>query len=245
MNFYRMNPNSVYFDSEIKLKPLEYERVHLADNVYYWNIYDPFFDDGLEKFKTFVSSNSIWRMNNEPELEDSNPFATIHLPTFATDKIFNLLREFCHKELNISYHLIGEDWGNLYWKNECRPIKRYRLPHMDYVGGIASNLWMTDNTNSGTILYHYTGKTYGVSYDFQVDESHPLYSEWHKFGPRDRDSSWKNFTDEEAEYWGFKPLGLVPSKYNCMTCYLPNVSHAPFIGDDIEFRWSHTFCAFY
>lgn len=247
MNFYRMNPSSVYYNEKVKVSNLEYEKIKLDKNICYWNIYDPFIDDGIDQFKKFVSSNPIWRMNNEPELEDTNPFATIHLPTFATDTIFNLLRDFCKKELNIMIPLNVNDWGNLYFKDECRPIKRWRLPHMDYVGGIASNLWLTDHEKnlSGTKLYHYTGKTYGVAYDFQVDKEHRLYNQWNSYGARDRDDYWTNFSDDEAEYWGFIPVGVAPSKYNCMTCYLPNVSHAPLIDEKIDFRWSHTFSVFY
>lgn len=242
-----MNPSSVYFDDVIKLKPLEYEEIKLTKKISYWNINDPFFNDGFEKFREFISCNPIWRMNNEDELEDTNPFSTIHLPTFSTNQIFNLLTLFVRKNLNINYQLNYNDWGNLYFKDKCRPIKKWRLPHMDYVGGIVANLWLTDHLSkdSGTILYEYTGKTHGIFYDFQIDESHKLYKEWHNFGNRDRQNFWSNFSTDEALYWGFNPVGLVPSKYNCMTCYLPNISHTPFISNHIDFRWSHTFCAYY
>lgn len=244
MKFNRLNPSSVYFDTEILVKEkIEKEYFELEKGIGYWVTECPFVDGSFEKFKTFVNSNPIWRMNNEPEFEDTNPFATIHLATFATDKINKLISNIYGPP---PYRTGFNDWGNLYWKDECRPIKRWRLPHRDYGSGLVANLWFTDHTETetGTRIFKYKGKEYGVNYDFHVDSEHPLYNEWHSMGAREREERFTNFSDEEALYWGFEPLGMAPTKYSCMTMYHPNISHTPYIEDSVDFRWSHTFATF-
>jgi len=183
-DFRKMSISSVYFNDEIKIKSiknLEYEYIKLDKNVGYWITDCPFVDGSFIKYMEFVKSNPIWRMNNEYDLEDTNPFATIHLPDFSTRPLFNLLYQFYSSTIGYNKDVSVNDWGNIYFKEHSRPIKRWRLPHMDYVSGLVANLWFTnhDINSTGTNLYFYKGVTHGINYDFQVNESHPLYKEWH------------------------------------------------------------------
>lgn len=249
---FTMEISSVYFDEIIKtVDKIDAEYVSLEKNIGYWITSPIFLDDCFEKYLKYIQSQPIWRMNNEEIFEGTNPFATIHLPDFSTGKILKLVSDFYVLSGGRDKNIGVTDWGNLYFKDHSKPINRWRLPHMDYNSGLAANLWLSEHTEveTGTKLYFYTGKTYqnnwlGRNYDFQMDSNHRLYNEWHSMGPRDRKSRWINFTDEEALYWGFEPVGMAPTKYKCMTMYDPSVSHTPFIHETVEFRWSHTFCCF-
>jgi len=249
MIFLKLDPSSVDFPKLIKTNKLEYEEVKVTDGISYFNVYNIFEGDGFDRFQNFVQSNPIWRMNNEPDLTDMNPFSTIHLPTWATEELFAMVSElYLRTATHLPRHTINNnDWGNIYFKEECRPIKKWRLPHIDYVRGLAANMWFTDHApgDSGTVLWKYVGgEIQNGVFEYQGNPEHPLYDEWHAMGPTDRETHFTNFTEEEGRYWGFESIGFVPSKYKCMTCYPADVPHTPYIDDEITLRWSHTFCAF-
>jgi len=253
MIFLRTDPSSVDFPKLIKTNKLQYEEVKVTDDISYYEVYEIFESDGFDRFQNFVQTNPIWRMNNEPDLPDMNPFSTIHLPTWATKELFSMISELYVKTAKHipSYRtdnfITNNDWGNIYFKEECRPIRKWRLPHIDYVSGLAGNMWFTDHTpgSSGTVLWKYVGgETQNGVFEYQGNPEHPRYAEWHAMDPLGRDTHWTNFTEEEGRYWGFESIGFVPSKYRCMTCYPTNVPHTPYIDNKIDLRWSHTFCAF-
>lgn len=248
-NFNQLYPNMVNFDNIIKVKPLkdlEYEYVSLDKNVGYWITESPFYDDGFDLFRSFVSQNPIWKSNTESELDDPNPMATIHLPQWSVKYLIDLVKDFYCSNIARRSSFIEEkyeEWGNIYDASIVKPLDCWRLPHIDCQAGLISNLWFTNHTKeeTGTILYHYTGKFYGNYYDFHVDVNHPRHQEWKEYDKFKRSYGWKNLSDDELEKWGFIKLGMAPTYEGGMTMYQANTPHSVYISDTCKFRWSHCF----
>ena len=247
--FKNLYPNMVEFDNLIKVRSvddLEYEYVALDKRVGYWITESPFYDNGFSMFKHFVHQNPVWKSNNEDGLEDPNPMATIHLPPWSAKKLIHLVKDFYCKNLNLSDSFIEEkheEWGNIYDSSIVRPLDCWRLPHIDYQAGMIGNLWFTEHSKeeTGTVLYHYTGKFYGNYYDFHVDTDHPLHDEWNEWDKYQRTDGWRNLSDDELEKWGFIKLGIAPTNYGGMTLYKSNTPHSVYISESCKFRWSHSF----
>lgn len=241
-------PDANNFNRVIKVKKLDdwnTQFVPLEKNIGYWIAEQPFYDDGFELFKNVVSSFPIQKDNSHPDNFDPNPFDTIHLPDWATMNVCFLLRDFYFKHITDKvYDPQIHEWGNLYFKDRSRPIKCWRMPHIDYVHGIVANLWFTDHdlTDSSTKLYYYTGKMRNDIYDFQVDQDHPMHKEWRALSEfPTRLDSWYNPPEDEMRRWGFELVGETPTKAGTMTMYQSNISHNPFISENVDFRWSHAF----
>ena len=248
MKFNVCYPDANEFDHVIKIKSLEewnVEYVPLDKDIGYWVADNPFQNNGFEIYKKLIGTFPIQKKNNNLECVDPNPFATIHVPTWASKPIIKLIESFYVKHVN---NFVSEaqfnEWGNVY-QRDARPIDKFRIPHIDYESGIVGNLWFTDHPkdSSGTKLYRYKGKIIGLYYDFQIDSDHPLYRE--NLNRSNRLESWKNFSTEEASYWGFEEVGMAPSIYSKITMYSANVCHAPYVAEHIDFRWSHTFAFFH
>lgn len=249
-DFKILHPNIVNFKKLIKLKLLhewEYEYVHIENGYGYWIAESPFHDDGFELYKNFVLQNPVWKLNNEEDLEDPNPMATIHLPPWSWKDITHLLKLFYCQHIsdgNVDFiNETFEEWGNIYDKSIVAPHDCWRLPHIDYQAGIIANLWFTSHTKeeTGTVLYKYLGKFYGNYYDFHVDVGHPLHKEWNEMNSMKRTKGWQNLSDNELEKWGFIKLAVVPTHVGGMTLYKANIPHSVYIGDTCNFRWSHSF----
>jgi len=249
-DFTILKPSMVRFNDLIKIKSLddwEYEYVSLDKGIGYWIADSPFYGDGFDLYKKFVSQCPIWKLNNEDSLEDPNPMATIHLPPWAAKNIIDLLKDFyCSSLRKGDKSFIDEkheEWGNIYDSSIVRPHDCWRLPHIDYQSGIIGNLWFTAHSKkeTGTILYKYLGKFYGNYYDFHVDDSHPLHKEWKEMDKMKRTEGWNNLSDDELEKWGFVKLGMAPTYQGKMTIYEANVPHSVYIEDTCKFRWSHSF----
>lgn len=247
MNFTFCDPDANTFDKTIKIKSLEewnVKYVPLTKKTGYWVGDNPFELNGFEKYKNLISNFPVVKNNNIEDCIDPNPFDTIHLPEWMTKSVLRLL--ISYYTTNIEKFTINEnvhEWGNLYWANRSKPIEAFRIPHVDYPHGIVGNLWLTDHPfgSTGTNLYEYTGTIHGLYYDFQVDPNHPLFERFKTLSTINRLSSWKNFSDDEAEEFGFIKVGTAPSEYSKITMYKAGVPHCPFIDDSIDFRWSHTF----
>lgn len=248
-DFKIFNPNYLDFPKEIRVKHIDdwkYEYFKLTDNIGYWLAESPFYDDGFEKFKSFVSQCPICHLNNEEMCDDSNPFSTIHLPHWSYSAIIDLLKQFYDREIygNSYIHNPSQsEWGNIFDSSISKPLKWSAFPHLDYAYGIVGNMWFTNHNleDTGTALYEYSGKIYNIHYDFMVDKSHPLYEDWQKIYNNERSSNWLTISQNELEKWGFKRVGIVPTKYNGMSLYKSNVPHNPYITERCKFRWSHTF----
>lgn len=257
MKFSTCYPDANSFKHLIKIKSLDdwkTEYVPLSDTAGYWIADNPFYGDGFELFKNLVGTFPLVSSNNDEYCEDPNPFGTIHIPKWAEKALGELVKQFYLSNINGFVTQSGtSEWGNVY-REDAKPLQRYQLPHIDYQHGMIGNLWFTEHTagTTGTNLYEYTGKMVfgndgekdGYFYDFQVDKTHPLYNEYYKMPRHYRLSQWVNFTDKEAEHWGFKKLGMAPCVYGKMTLYRANIPHCPYIEDSVKFRWSHAF-AFY
>ena len=240
-DFVLWDPSSVYFDEIIKVKSIEDWNYEKRDN--YWIAESPFYDDGFEKYKKFVSQSPVWRTNSEKSFIETNPFATIHLPSWATHNLCKLLKDFYSVELGIKYRNYHyEDWGNIFDRNYCKPIKRWSIPHIDWPLGIVGNLWFDSGINSGTKLYRYKRSMDGVRFEFHFNENLPQHKKWIKYKPDDRADEWFNF--EDCDYWEFEEIDIAPAKTGTMTLYKSNISHMAFIPPETNFRWSHTFCFF-
>jgi hypothetical protein len=247
MDFKFCNPDANSFDKEILIKSLEewnVEYVELSSQTGYWIADTPFKNDGFEKYRNLISAFPIVKNNNTETCKDPNPFDTIHLPEWMTRNILQLIIEFY--TTYVEKYTVGKnvhEWGNLYWANRSKPIEAFRIPHIDYPHGIVGNLWLSEHSagTTGTNLYEYTGKIYGLYYDFQVDDTHPLFKRFKELSTTSRLHTWKNFNDEEANEFGFKKVGVAPSIYSKMTMYKAGTPHCPYIDPSIDFRWSHTF----
>lgn len=240
----------VNFKDLIKIKSLkdwECEYTELEKGYGYWIADSPFYDNGFELYRDFVSQLPIWKLNNESKLEDPNPMATIHLPPWSSEDVIKLLKQFyCFHVTKESDNFIEaryEEWGNIYDASIVRPHDCWRLPHIDYQAGIIGNLWFTSHRKeeTGTVLYKYLGKFYGNYYDFHVDSEHPLHKEWVELDKMRRSPGWKNLTDDELEKWGFIKLDIIPTQEGKMTIYKANIPHSVYVEDSCKFRWSHSF----
>ena len=247
MNFNFCTPDANSFDKEMLLKTFDnwnVEYVELTEKTGYWIADNPFEDNCFETYRKLIGNFPVVKNNNAGTSLDPNPFDTIHLPEWLTKCVIELIIKYYYT--NIEQYTTNEtvhEWGNLYWQNKSKPIEAFRIPHIDYPYGIVGNLWLSDHPNgtSGTNLYEYTGNVYGLFYDFQVDDTHPLHSKYKSLSTTKRLSRWKNFSDEEAEEFGFKKLAMVPGEYSKITMYKSGVPHCPYIDPSIDFRWSHTF----
>lgn len=241
-------PDANTFDQVIKLKSLDdwnVEYVPLAHDIGYWIAEDPFLDNGFELFKELISTFPIQKDNNHPDNFDPNPFDTIHVPEWVSKNMCMLVRDFYHKHVTTEvYDPQIHEWGNVYFKERSKPISCWRIPHMDYVHGLVANMWFTDHLpeDSATKLYKYHGKVYNDVYDFQLDENHPMFSEWRAMSefPKRLDA-WYNPPEEELRRWGFELVGETPTRAGTVTMYQANVCHNPFVSGNINFRWSHAF----
>jgi hypothetical protein len=83
---------------------------------------------------------------------------------------------------------------------------------------------------------------YNELYDFQLDTDHPLRKEWEAMAtvPK-RLPAWYNIPEEELRRWGFECVGSAPCTEKTMTMYRANICHNPFISENVNFRWSHSF----
>ena len=221
------------------------EEHKLDYGISYWTAENPFLEDGFFKFRDVVESFPICADTNYDHCKHGNPFATIHLPEWVVIDLTLLIKNY----FDVSEPCNLGEWGNLYFKEECRPWDYFRLPHCDGTNGIVGNLWLTDHEpeDRGTIIYKYHGKqsvfpSGEVFFDYQVDANHPLYEECrHLSLNKKRLDRWWNLTEDEEKYWGFERLAIIPARAGEMTLYRPNTPHAPFISDKVDFSWSHTF----
>jgi len=247
MNFITCYPDANSFKDVIRIKSLEdwhVEYVPLSENAGYWIADNPFYDDGFELYRNLINAFPVVATNNDEASKESNPFATLHIPNWMGEPVAILMRDYYLKYINgYGKNSKINEWGNLY-RNDARPIKAHQIPHIDYEAGIVGNLWLSHHEpgTTGTNIYEYSGKSIELFYDFQVDEKHPLHAEY--MANYYRLDKWENFTDEEAEHWGFKKLGMAPCIEGKMTMYRSNQPHCPWISESVKFRWSHAY-AFY
>lgn len=243
-------PDANHFNEVIKLKTLDnWQRnyIELDYGIGYWEAEHPFeTDEMFDLFQNLIASFPIQKDNNHPSNFDPNPFDTIHVPEWISKDICFLLRDLHLKTFNGADIIDPQihEWGNVYFKEKARPIKCWRIPHIDYVHGIVGNLWFTDHdvSTSSTKLYKYHGIMSNELYDFQIDTRHPLHEEWKsKSEIPHRADSWFNLSDSELARWGFELLGSIPTKERTMTVYPSGVCHNPHITSDVDFRWSHAF----
>jgi hypothetical protein len=247
-NFKICYPDANTFNKVIKIKPIadwNAEYIKLDREIGYWITDDPFIGDGFEIFKDLIASFPIQKDNNHPDNMDPNPFDTIHVPTWISKDITNVIKEFYQQNNTIDiFNPQMHEWGNVYFKERAKPITCWRIPHIDYVHGIVANLWFTDHdiADSGTKLYRYHGKMYNEIYDFQKDIRHPKHEAWRTLStsPK-RADAWFNMPDSELIDWGFEYLGTAPSKKGTMTLYNTDICHLAYISNNVEFRWSHAF----
>jgi hypothetical protein len=241
-------PDANNFNKVLKLKSVDawnYQYVKLENDIGYWIADDPFEHDGFEIFKNLISSFPIQKDNNHPSNFDPNPFDTIHVPEWVSLNLCVLIKQFYLQ--NVSNDVFDpqiHEWGNVYFKDKSKPITCWRIPHIDYVHGLVANMWFTDHhiEDSGTKLYHYTGKMHRELYDFQIDQQHPNFNAWRSMSENPvRSNGWFNMPDEDLDKWGFKLVGIAPSKYKTITMYPANVCHLAYISKNVDFRWSHAF----
>jgi len=235
------SPSSVYFEKYIRVKNINDWKYTRHDN--YWVAESPFYEDGFEKFKSFVSQSPVWRTNSEQDFNENNPFATIHLPTWATENLCTLLRDFYAKEVGVNFSRYRyEEWGNIFDRKYCKPLPKWRIPHIDNARGIVGNLWFSSGDNTGTKLYRYKKETRDTQLEFHYNDSMEQHHRWNSMSDLGRVDEWYNF--EECDYWDFEEIDFAPSKDGTMTIYKSNTPHDPFITPQTNFRWSHTFCCF-
>jgi|TARA_B110000503_G_scaffold88526_1_gene134214 hypothetical protein len=247
IDFNFCTPDANSFDKEMLVKTIEewnVEYVALTEKTGYWIADNPFNGNCFETYKNLIAAFPVVKNNNAGTSTDPNPFDTIHLPEWLTRCVIELIIRYYIN--NVESSIVNDtvhEWGNLYWKDKSKPIEAFRIPHIDYPNGIVGNLWLSDHPygSSGTNLYEYTGNVHGLHYDFQVDDTHPLYNRYKSLSLTNRLPQWKNFSDEEAEEFGFKKLAMVPGEYSKITMYKSNTPHCPYIDPTIDFRWSHTF----
>lgn len=226
------------------LEELAFQYIKLDKNIGYWIVESPFIDDGFEVFKNLLLQFPIQKDSRHSLSLEPNQFSCIHIPSWCSNNLCLLVKKFFDINIKKFYkdYQFGE-WGNIFIRNELKPLECYLLPHFDYPLGLVSNLWLTDHSNDrGTNLFHYTGRIHGLYYDFQIDPNHTKYKEYtHLVKTKSRLSEWKNYTDQDYEKWGFIRVGIAPAKQSTLTLYESHLSHSPFISDKCEFSWSHTF----
>lgn len=248
MEFKICYPDANNFNKVLKLKSVDAwqaEYIELDKNIGYWIAEDPFENDGFEIFKNLIASFPIQKDNNHVENFDPNPFDTIHVPLWVSNRVCNLVEEFYYKHYKPEvFDPQLHEWGNVYFKERSCPITCWRIPHIDYVHGMVANMWFTSHPieDSGTKIYRYNGNMKNDIYDFQIDESHPLHREWKSISDKpERAEKWFNLPEEELKKWGFDLLGIAPCKEKTVTLYESNIPHLAYISDNIQFRWSHAF----
>ena len=240
-------PDANNFNKVIKIKNLnewKTEYIHLEDDIGYWITELPFENSLVDTYKNLIASFPIQKDNSHPDNFDPNPFDTIHLPDWIYKDICFLIRDFYIQ--NVTNNILDpqiHEWGNLYRKNINRPISCWRIPHIDYVYGLVANMWFTDHDikDSSTKLYKYTGNMHREVYDFQIDPNHHLHKEWASMAENPKRTDWFNYPDEELKRWGFELVGEAPTKINTMTMYKANIHHVAYVGENVDFRWSHAF----
>jgi hypothetical protein len=248
INFKRCHPDANSFNQLIKFKPLkdwEFEFVELGYGIGYWIVENPFLDDGFELFKNVINSFPIQKNNSLSSSTQPNPFDTVHVPEWVHKDLCLLVRDFYlqRTKLPIVDPQVHE-WGNVYYKSSIQPISCWRIPHMDYDHGMVANLWFTNHKlqDSCTKIYKYHGNVKDLVYDFQVDTKHKMHEEWRALAEVPKKSAgWFNTIDADLVKWGFEYLGSVPTKEKTLSMYEATVCHTPFISENVDFRWSHTF----
>jgi len=249
IDFKVCNPDANNFHKVFKFKKpyeLNAEYTDLGDGIGFWIADHPFkTEEGFETFQELIKCFPIVKDNNHPDNFDPNPFDTVHLPNWVYQDICVLIRDFYiqHSNPDIFEPQIHE-WGNVYYKDRARPISCWRIPHVDYPEGLVANLWFTDHDikDSSTKLYKYNGVLKDSVYDFQTDQTHPMFEKWRAMAEKPfRAPSWFNMKDEELAEWGFEYKGQAPSIKGKMTMYHANICHSAVISENVDFRWSHAF----
>jgi len=249
INFKRCYPDANNFSSLIHLKKIDdwkVEYVELEKNIGYWIVENPFIDDGFELFKNVIGAFPIQKNNSLVSSTQPNPFDTIHVPEWVHKDLCLSVRDFYvnfTKRNDIVDPQVHE-WGNLYFKDTVKPISCWRIPHIDYAFGMVANLWFTDHdvNDSCTKIYKYHGNIKDLIYDFQIDTNHKMHEEWkHLSENAVKSDHWFNTDDKELSRWGFEYLGSAPTKEKTLTMYMSNICHTPFVSENVNFRWSHTF----
>lgn len=248
INFKRCYPDANNFGEIIKFKSFQdwkFEFVELRYGIGYWIVENPFLNDGFELFKNIISCFPIQKNNSLSSSIQPNPFDTIHVPEWVHKDLCLLVRDFYLENVKVPiFDPQVHEWGNIYYKSLIKPISCWRIPHMDYDHGMVANLWFTDHElqDSCTKIYKYHGKVHDLVYDFQVDTKHKMHEEWRSLSEVPKKSSgWFNTNDDDLVKWGFEYLGSVPTKEKTLSMYNTNVCHTPFISENVDFRWSHTF----
>jgi hypothetical protein len=167
------------------------------------------------------------------------------MPNWAAEPLCHLIKAKFRLEGGVD---LGE-WGNVYHKGKVGQWEFFTLPHCDAAWGMIGNLWFTDHDvkDSGTHIYHFDGHIEHLHdekmyFDYQINQNHPLYAECKELIHNQKKlTNWVNITPELEKYWGFTKLDTMPSKERTMTLYRPNIPHAAYISDNVDFRWSHTF----
>lgn len=243
--FVYLNPDQNAYKPTLKGE-WEIKEIKCTEKVSYWIAEHPYAtQDGFEELKNLISKYPVCKGNNDDSIIHPNPFQTIHVPMWIAGPVCERVKSFYIDNINPHIHQPNfMEWGNVYERGREHPIDAYRIPHIDSERGMICNLWFTDHAEgtSGTELYEYKGKMIKNMYDFMVDESHPMYNEWHSNDLTYRLDTWQNFSKEEAEHWGFEQVGFAPSKYGTATLYQANTCHRPYLDESVDFRWSHTFC---
>jgi len=246
--FKRCYPDANNFDKVIKIHNVDNWncKYFSIDKDYGYWITDPPFDiKHFEIFKNLIASFPIQKDNSALTNFDPNPFDSIHLPEWIYKDICYLLIDFYSKNISNDIYLEQiHEWGNLYFRELTKPISCWRIPHVDYVNGLVTNLWFTDHSldMSCTKLFHYEGKMYETVYDFQVDETHKFHKQWVEISRNaTRANNWFNMPDEELKKWGFNLLASIPTNEKTMTMYIANIPHLAYVDPKVDFRWSHSF----
>ena len=124
----------------------------------FWVVEDIFKEGGLELFKEIARSYPIVDTNNHDDDWDHNPFMVHHLPYWITSPLCEAVREFVirnHFGQGPEMELIDErlsEWGNIYYKDECRPLVNSFIPHVDFPDdeGWIGNLWLSEHEEGET-----------------------------------------------------------------------------------------------
>ena len=219
----------------------------------YWVVRDIFKEGGLDLFKEIAKCYPIVDANNHDKDFDHNPFMVHHLPYWITQPLCEAVREFVIREhfgQGPEMELIDErlsEWGNIYHKDECRPLVNSYIPHVDFPDdeGWIGNLWLTEHEEGQTTtnIYEYKGEIDQGRYDFQLDPRHQRYKEWHEWvgDGKNHVEGFNNLDPKQAYHWGFRKVASAPCRYGTMTIYNANVPHCPFIADSVQWRWSQCF----
>lgn len=248
INFKRCYPDANSFNKVIKFKPLsewEYEFISLGYGLGYWVVGDPFLEDSFELFKNIINCFPIQKSNSLNSSIQPNPFDTVHVPEWVHKDLCLLTRDFYLQQIKTQvFEPQAHEWGNVYYRESSKPISCWRIPHIDYDHGMVANLWFTDHKleDSCTKIYKYHGEVENLVYDFQTDPTHRMHEAWRAVSETPtKNLGWFNTSDTELAEWGFEYLGSAPTREKTLTMYQANICHTPFISENVDFRWSHTF----